>query len=72
MSTFGWYTKNDNVPFARIVQLGWVVAGVGRDAEAISKSSLIQPEGFLIMQKAQDIGLQSPWMSPELLGSVLL
>ena len=49
---FGWYTNNDDVPFARIVQLGWVVADASRNGEAISKSSLIQPQGFQITEKA--------------------
>ena len=34
-------------------QLGWVVADASRDAEVISKSSLIQPQGFQITAKAQ-------------------
>lgn len=50
---FGWYTCNDNVAFARLVQLGWVVADANHNADVISKSSLIQPQGFQITEKAK-------------------
>ena len=49
---FGWYTKNDDVHFSRIVQLGWVVAGPGNSRELVSKSSLIQPCGFQMSARA--------------------
>ena len=62
---FGWYTVNDDVPLARIVQLGWAVGDASVDAEIVVKSALIQPRGFEIAEKAiahhhitQDIALE--------------
>lgn len=49
----GWYTNNDDMAFARIVQLGWVVGDGSRDAKVISKSSLIKPQDFQITEKAR-------------------
>ena len=63
---FGWYTKNNNASFARIVQLGWVVGDANVEAEVVAKSALIQPQGYEISRKAtdyhkitQDIALQN-------------
>ena len=50
---FGWYTNNDNVQFARIVQLGWAIGFASRDAEVISKAYIIQPKDFVIAGKAK-------------------
>ena len=49
---FGWYTNNDDMSFARIVQLGWSIAGIDDNAKIILKSSLIRPEDFQISDKA--------------------
>jgi DNA polymerase III epsilon subunit-like protein len=63
---FGWYTKNNNASFARIVQLGWAVGDANVGAEVVVKSALIQPQGYEISKKAsdhhkitQDIALQN-------------
>ena len=50
---FGWYTSNDDVEFARIVQLGWAIATASRDAEVTSKGYFVQPKDFEIAERAK-------------------
>ena len=49
---FGWYTMNDDVDFARIVQLAWAVGDANVDAEVVVKCALVRPEGYEISSKA--------------------
>eukprot|EP00973_Karenia_brevis_P070229 9761275-Karenia_brevis.AAC.3 len=51
---FGWYTMNDDVPFARIVQLGWVIGSACHGAPVVVKTAIIQPHGFRISDRATD------------------
>eukprot|EP00973_Karenia_brevis_P009794 1323001-Karenia_brevis.AAC.1 len=52
---FGWYTMNDDVCFARIVHLAWVIGDAGEGEQAIVKNAVIQPHGFLISDRASAV-----------------
>ena len=49
---FGWYTTNDNVSYARVVQIGWVVGNAEGDQHELIKNALIQPHGYEISDRA--------------------
>ena len=54
LGQFGWHTfdNEDDLNFARIVQLGWVIGESRRDANVTEKVSLVRPDAFQISAKA--------------------
>ena len=55
IGAFGWHTKNDDVDFARIVQLGWAIGPADSASDVITKSHVVRPEGFNISSRAEKV-----------------